>query len=235
MNKKNKLNEKRENKKNNHKIIQAAVTGLMVILLALTVFQAFQISTLYSEVSELKATGLVSASALSNTGTETESGTTNTSKTTSEKATLQQILKEITPTGTPDYGKETGVSYEEVESGLKTLVGFHQTVSLSEDEKQRYASIATTKETACEFCCGIGEAGFGTSDGRIACGCSHNVAFSGLTKWLIKNSDYSDQQIVNEIRNWKVLFFPRGAVQKELEKRNIEPESVGLPGMVGGC
>lgn len=189
------------------------VIGMLVVLLAITVVQSYQIYLLGTEIKSLKLTGMTPSQS---------------------KFTPQDIL-EITPKGTPDYGMRAGVSYDNVEQRLRTLMGYHQSLSLSGDEQQRYTEIATTEGTACEFCCGIGEAGFGGSDGRIACGCSHSVAFSGLTKWLIKNTEYTNQQIIDEIKKCKVLFFPRGSVQKELEKRNITPESVGLPAMRGGC
>lgn len=196
--------------------------GILSVLLVITVFQSFQISILSSGIRDIKIRGAAIA-------TSSTSGVASTSN------ILQQIVEEITPTGTPDYGIKAKVSYDKVEESLRTLMGYHQTILLTDDEKQRYINIATFPGTACEFCCGIGEAGFGTSDGRIACGCSHNVAFSGLTKWLIKNTDYTNQQIIDEIQKWKVLFFPQGAVEKELKRRNIQPESVGLPSMVGGC
>lgn len=145
------------------------------------------------------------------------------------------LFAEITPKGTPDYGEKTGVSYDKVEESLSTLVKYDEEITLSGANKERYVKIGTTKETACEFCCGIGEAGFATKEGEIACGCSHNIAFSGLTKWLIRNSSYSNEQIVEEVKKWKILFFPEPAVKKEAEKRGIPPESIGLPSQQGGC
>jgi biopolymer transport protein ExbD len=186
------------------------VTVFLVVLTALNIFQSYQMISLNAKLSKV-----------------------STSK--SGGVSAAEVLKEITPTGTPNYGEEAGVSYDKVEAGLNTLMGYHESISLSGDDQQRYIKIATTKDTACEFCSGIGNNGFGTSDGRIACGCSHNLAFSGLTKWLIKNTDYSDEQIVEEIKNWKVLFFPQGMLEEELERRNIEPETAGLSSMVGGC
>lgn len=140
---------------------------------------------------------------------------------------LQQIREEITPKGTPEYGAEAGVSYDKVEEGLNILTGY-ATLALSTKEKQRYETIANSQETACKFCCGAT---------KLAqnCGCSHNKALSGLTKWLIKNTDYSDKEILQEIKNWQILFFPKPTLEEELQERNIQPGSVGLPSMVGGC
>lgn len=185
--------------------------GLLVVLLLVTIFQSYQIS---------KLSGIEVATTTSSTSGEDQ---------------LQQILAEITPTGTPDYGKKAGVSYDDVEGSVRTLAEYLQSITLSGDEQARFIDVGTTRGTACEFCCGIGGAGFGTSDGQVACGCAHNVAFGGLTKWLIQNTKYTNQQIVDEIQKWKILFFPQGTLERELAARNINPEAVGLPAMRGGC
>ena len=189
------------------------ITALLAVLLIITVFQSFQIAQLSSNGTGFTATKSTSGSGM----------------------TAEEILAEITPTGTPDYGQAAGVSYDNVEAGLSILTGYERSIALTGNDQQRYIEVATTQGNACEFCCGIGDAGFGTADGRLACGCSHNIAFGGLTKWLIQNTDYTNEQISGEIQKWKVLFFPEGSVTKELERRNIAPESVGLKSMVGGC
>lgn len=193
-------------------------TALLTVLVVVTVLQSFQISTLSSEIKEIKITGAVTGAATAASTGSAASGT---------GATLQQIVEEITPTGTPDYGTEAGVSYDKVEEGLKTLTGY-TALSLTSDEQQRYDAIANTDGTACNYCCGAT---------KLAqnCGCSHNKALQGLTKWLIKNTEYSNDQILKEIHNWQILFFPKPTVQEELQRRNINPESVGLPSMRGGC
>lgn len=188
--------------------------GILVIVLAITMFQSYQIFKLSSEIKNIKITGAVVG--ISTTGSET-----------SESSTLQQILEEITPKGTPDYGKKAGVSYDKVEESLRTLTGY-TTLPLSSEEQQRYDEIASTEGTACNYCCGVTKL-------TQNCGCSHNIALQGLTKWLIKNTDYSNDQILQEIRKWQILFFPRPTLEEELQKRNIQPESVGLPAMRGGC
>lgn len=207
-------------------------TGILVVLLVISLASNFSVN---SEIASIKEqvnglTGAVTGLSTSVTSAVASGGTSPGSG-----VSLEALKAEIMPKGTPDYGEEAGVSYDNVESSLRTLAGYEKIISLSGADQERFIKIATTKGTACEFCCGIGDAGFGTSTGRIACGCSHNVAFGGLTKWLIKNSDYTDDQIVEEIGKWKLLFFPRDALAKELQKRNINPESVGLPAMVGGC
>lgn len=168
-------------------------------------------------------------------GTLSGAATINSAKTQNSSGSMQEILKEITPTGTPDYGQKAGVSYDKIEQSLSVLRSYDKSVTLNASQQKRYVKVGTTPLTACEFCCGIGEKGFANSSGKLACGCAHNVAFSGLTKWLIKNTSYTDNQIVSEIGNWKILFFPRGALKKEMKKRNIAPSNSTIPSMRGGC
>lgn len=201
------------------------ITVLLVVLVVLAGLNQYFLFTISSEITKGVPTGRAV------TGQTTE----ETSQQTGGSDVVNQVLAEITPTGTPDYGDDAGVSYDEVVAGLNTLSGYHRSISLDGDDLERYKKIATTQDTACRYCCGIGTAGFGRSDGNIACGCSHNVAFSGLTKWLLKNTDYSDEQIIDEIHKWRVLYFPEPSVRQELEKRGISPESAGLQKMVGGC
>lgn len=148
---------------------------------------------------------------------------------------ISSIAAEIIPAGVPEYGDAAYVSFDSIDQSLDTLVGYHMNVQLDEGETQRYIKIGTTRGTACEFCCGIGELGFANDKGYLLCGCSHNIAFSGLTKWLIKNTDYSDDEILQELKYWKGAFFPAPMVSKELESRGINPESVGLPAFQGSC
>ena len=155
-------------------------------------------------------------------------------KTATEQAITGQVVgnanaADIVPKGTPDYGAMAGVSFDNVESSLNKLAQYHNSIKLEGNDMQRYIKIATTKGTACEFCCGIGEGGFGTSNGQLACACEHNIAFSGLTKWLIKNTDYSDEQILQELQKWKTSFFPGPMTQKR------QGSSGQLPSQVGGC
>ncbi len=168
-------------------------------------------------------------------GSSNAAATVNGAKTQNSGASMQQVLKEITPTGTPDYGEKAGVSYDKVEQSLSILRSYDKSVILDASQQKRYIKVGTTPLTACEFCCGIGEKGFANISGKLACGCAHNIAFSGLTKWLIKNTSYTDSQVVSEIGRWKILFFPRGAVKKEMKKRNITPSGGAIPSMRGGC
>lgn len=193
------------------KTLDGIVLAAIIVLVGIIVFQFFLVSSLMSGIGTGSVTG----------------ATTNSD--------VNALIAEIMPSGTPDYGNEAGVSYDSVEQSLQTLIGYQQSISLTGSDQDRFIEIATTPDTACEYCCGIGNAGFGTSDGSIACGCGHNIAFGGLTKWLIKNTDYTNEQIIQEISKWKILFFPGPAVASELQARGIDPATAGLASQVGGC
>ena len=158
---------------------------------------------------------------------------------------FKQIKTSLLPSGTPKYGKKLNVSYDQAGKAVDTLaelegkIGFE---NLSKKQKARYVKIGTTQGTACEYCCGLKT--FGKKDGQRACGCKHNIAFSGLTMWMLKNG-YKDEEILKEIANWKASFFPKQTLSKKLEElkksgdpdaKNILKEFPGfLPSMVGGC
>ena len=150
--------------------------------------------------------------------------------------TAQDAIDMIIPTGTPDYGAQLGVSYDDPVGGLATLVKLDRQVQLSGSENQRYLDMVTKPlGISCEFCCGVGPMAV-RSDGTSSCGCQHNPALLGLTKWLIKNTDYTDGEIVKEALKWKALFFPKDMVELAISVAGGDTSSLDeLPGMVGGC
>lgn len=142
---------------------------------------------------------------------------------------VQQIKEEVLP----KEGSSTGYGVKFSTSGMNQMVGWYQDIQLSGDEKNRYIELGTKDNTACEYCCGATKAL--RSDGQSACGCKHNYALAGLIKYLVKNTDYSNQEILEEVGKWKGYFFPKQTLAEELQKRDISPTAAGLPRMRGGC
>ena len=166
---------------------------------------------------------------------------------------------EIIPTGKPRiYGNELGISYDDVnaqnqklaDSTINVLGSLDTSINLEGAELQRYISIGSL--ISCEYCCGAESIIF--PNGQAACGCAHSYAMRGLAKYLIKNhgTEFTDDQILEELGKWKVLFFPeihqtKAAVLKskgiELnyinlasnKYRGIEQGASASGGMVGGC
>ena len=166
---------------------------------------------------------------------------------------------EIIPTGIPKvYGKELGVSYDDIspsdqrkaDSTIAVLGNLDNQITLTGADLQRYISIAS--KISCEYCCGAESIIF--SNGQAACGCAHSYAMRGLAKYLITKhgSEYLDEQILEELGKWKVLFFPGVHAQKAavLKSQGIEFNYINLASnkyrgiekgqsssgeMVGGC
>lgn len=171
---------------------------------------------------------------------------------------VQDAIKAVVPTGTPLYGAEIGVSFDDPVNSLNTLARLDTqlpTKSLTEAEKARFISIGT--RISCEFCCGAAAVIF--ADGRDACGCAHAASFRGLSKYLVRNhpDEWTDDEILLELTKWKALYYPRNMVEKAvaalengleltpavLNDRDLlkkvkagDTTSIGeLPSMVGGC
>ena len=172
--------------------------------------------------------------------------------------TVQDAIKAVIPTGTPEYGPELGVSFDDPVNSLEILAKLDRQVptgSLTEEEKARFINIGT--RISCEFCCGA--PAVLDSSGRALCGCAHAQSFLGLSKYLVKNhpGEWTDEQILLELTKWKALYYPRNMVEKAvaalengmeltpdvLNDRDLlrkisagDTSSIGeLPTMVGGC
>ena len=166
---------------------------------------------------------------------------------------------EIIPTGVPlVYGEELEINYDDVsastpqlaDSTIAVLSSIDRSETLTGANLQRYIDIVI--QISCEYCCGA--TSIIRSDGSAACGCAHSYAMRGLAKYLIKfhGDEFSDNEILEELGKWKVLFFPgihesKAAVLKsegiELnyinlasnKYRGIEKGQQSSGGMVGGC
>ncbi|MBS3058151.1 MAG: hypothetical protein J4478_02000 [Candidatus Diapherotrites archaeon] len=174
------------------------------------------------------------------------------------------LLSEVIPSGVPRvYGSELGISFDDISASnpQKTeatiaLLGAFDTqnsgkfITLSGELKQRYIKIAS--QISCEYCCGAESIIF--SNGEAACGCAHSFAMRGVARYLLANhaSEFTDDQILEELGKWKTLFFPTILAQKaavlkqqgiELtyinlasnKYRNIEKGAASGGSMVGGC
>ena len=170
----------------------------------------------------------------------------------SESAAAYLKFKEIRgsfiPSGVPGvYGEELKISFDQVQDAINKVAPFDLTygnrkIDLNNEELKRYISIGS--QIACEYCCGATALVF--EDGEAACGCEHSQMMRGLSAYLIKNHpELSNEQILEELKKWKITYFPK----QMLSERLIELENSGesgieeilkefpdfLPQMVGGC
>jgi hypothetical protein len=158
-----------------------------------------------------------------------------------EMKTTDDVIAMMVPTGTPEYGEAMGVSFDKPVESLELMANSFNTLSKQIKESdpevwQRYLNLAAApRGISCEYCCGVGAQG-ATEDGRSKCGCQHNPALLTLTLWLMKNTDYSDAEILREVYRWKTLFFPKNMVELASQIAGGDASVLEeLPGMVGGC
>ncbi|MBI4153813.1 hypothetical protein HY501_00600 [Candidatus Woesearchaeota archaeon] len=143
--------------------------------------------------------------------------------------------------GAPEYsGQLGGITFDDPVLSMEYLAKLYPTVKqeVQQDPElwQRYLSLAAApRGISCEFCCGVGPQG-ADDKGNLRCGCKHNPAVHALTLALIKNTDYTDAEILREVMRWKAMFFPKNMIGIALSLAGSDPSSLeDLPGMVGGC
>ncbi|MBS3095161.1 hypothetical protein J4231_00610 [Candidatus Woesearchaeota archaeon] len=193
----------------------------VVVAIALVIaFNAYQLSNVNSGTTQ-QITGSVVQS--------TNSVAVNTQNT--------QAALDVLPKGVPDvYGQELGVSYDDVSSANPSLAdstirkvgSLENQISLSGNDMNRYISIAG--KISCEYCCETES--IISSNGQAACECAHSSVMRGLAKYLVKNhgSEYTDDEILEELGKWKTLFFPEKIAEKAavLKSKGIELNYINL-------
>lgn len=176
-------------------VMQIVFITILALLLAYNIGKAYGAP---QSVQPVSTTGAV-------TGVATGLGTVSAS--------------EIIPRGIPEvYGKELGVSYDDVSPNNPALadktiatLAQYEGKQLTGEALKRYITIGSS--ISCEYCCGAEAIIF--SNGERACGCAHSYAMRGLAKYLLtKYPDMTDDQILSELGKWKVLFFPGVHEQK---------------------
>src|SRR3989344_3692407 len=150
---------------------------------------------------------------------------------------IQAGLVDVMPKGMPRiYGSELGVGYDDIDSSnqqkadasIKKLGMLDQQIKLSGEGKDRYVRIVSS--ISCEYCCGVES--IINKDGSAACGCAHSFAMRGVAKYLIKNhgAEFTDDQILEELSKWKILFFPSQMAKKAavMESRGVQLSYINL-------
>ncbi len=155
----------------------------------------------------------------------------------------QDAIAIMIPSGTPEYSSALGgISFDDPVTSMEYLAKWYPTINSEIKDNnpemwQRYLKLAAApRGISCEYCCGVGPQGI-TADGTPKCGCQHLPALLGLTLGLMKNTDYSDAQVLKEVMKWKTMFFPQNMVGLAMEVAGKDPSQLkeNLPGMVGGC
>lgn len=129
---------------------------------------------------------------------------------------VQDLLNNIIPTGTPWYGAEAGVSFDDPLTAQK-LWGRAQSIELSADENERWGRIANS--FTCDYCCGSPQ----NPTIITRCGCAHSAAAQGMAKWFVKNygSKFSDEEIYGEMARWYALWYPKGTIERIIQESSV--------------
>ncbi|MBI2139948.1 hypothetical protein HYU14_03420 [Candidatus Woesearchaeota archaeon] len=159
----------------------------------------------------------------------------------SEAKSGDDIMAMMFPTGTPDYGEQMGVSFDDPVNSLAKLSNMFRPLKAEVEKNdpeafQRYVALASNpKGVSCEYCCGVGPAGADKS-GNSLCGCQHNPALLAVTLYLTAYTEMGDAEILREVMRWKTLFFPKNMIELASKIQGGDASVLqSLPGMVGGC
>ena len=165
---------------------------------------------------------------------------TSSPKKTKTGDAVQDTLNLIVPTGTPEYGQELGVSFDDPINAQQKLGQLQNTINLDATQEQRWQRIVGS--FTCDYCCGSPQ-----QPTRIShCGCAHAAAWRGLARFLVQKygNKVSDEQILGQLSKWKALWYPGPTVQRILQEKTLSeghnqnraPVKLDqLPQMVGGC
>lgn len=223
-------------------VLFVLLSGLVFGVLLFNLFLEYQVS---EKINKLSGFAVASTQVASN---QTNQSLAPVNQGVQASGPSEALLAQIIPKGVPPlYGEELSVSFDEPEKAIKVLSEFDggwakgeqaiKFADLGENEKQRYLKIGSS--IACEFCCGART--LIAKDGEAACGCAHSAAMRGLAKYLLKNhaSEFSDEQVLEELVKIKTLSFPKQMVSRALQLQSqgkpLSELTQSLPSQVGGC
>jgi len=129
---------------------------------------------------------------------------------------IQDLLNNIIPTGTPLYGDQAGVSFDDPIKA-QNLWAKGRAIQLSSGEEQRWSRIVNS--FTCDYCCGSPQ----NPTIITRCGCAHSAAAQGMAKWFIKNygNTYSDEEIYGEMARWYALWYPGPTIKRILQEAQV--------------
>lgn len=122
---------------------------------------------------------------------------------------VQDLLNNVIPKGTPWYGQQAGVSFDDPIAAQKRWATY-RSLQLSSVEQERWNRIANS--FTCDYCCGSPQ----NPTIITRCGCAHAAAAQGMAKWFIKyyGNSYSDEEIYGEMARWYALWYPKGTIER---------------------
>ena len=129
---------------------------------------------------------------------------------------VQDLVNNVVPSGTPWYGQEAGVSFDDPIAAQK-LWGKGGAIQLDSAQSERWSRIVNS--FTCDYCCGSPE----QPTVITHCGCAHSIAAQGMAKWFIKNygDKYSDEEIYGEMARWYALWYPGPTVKRIAQEMGL--------------
>ncbi len=129
---------------------------------------------------------------------------------------VQDLINNIIPHGTPWYGPEAGVNFDDAEPAA-TLWGKARTLQLDSVQEQRWSRIVNS--FTCDYCCGSPQ----QPTIITRCGCAHSSAAQGMARWFIKNygDKYSDEEIYGEMARWYAAWYPGPTVKRIAQELQV--------------
>jgi len=126
---------------------------------------------------------------------------------------VQDLVNNVVPHGTPWYGQEAGVSFDDPIQAQQ-LWARARSIQLDASEEQRWSRIVNS--FTCDYCCGSPQ----NPTIITRCGCAHSAAAQGMARWFVKNygSQYSDEEIYGEMARWYALWYPGPTVKRIAEE-----------------
>ncbi len=129
---------------------------------------------------------------------------------------IQDLSNNIIPRGTPWYGAEAGVSFDDPITA-QNLWKKGEAIQLDAAQEERWKRIVNS--FSCDYCCGSPQ----RPTIITQCGCAHAAAARGMAKWLIKNygDKYSDEEIYGEMARWYALWYQQGTIKRILDESSL--------------
>ncbi len=241
-------NQEGKERKEQERWLTKPILVLLAAVVALILFNQYQLSVLSGMVDAgfRSGSGAVSLSEkdLSNidlAGLKSTGHTLAAVFPVEDIQTADDAMAILFPTGTPDYGDELDVSFDDPIGSLDKLSKMYrglkqETQAKNPEGYQRFLNLASKPlGISCEYCCGVGTIGI-DKNGNSACGCQHNPALLTIALYLSAYTDYTDGEILKEVMRWKTLFFPKNMIELGMTVAGGDTSTLdNLPGMVGGC
>ena len=228
------------------KILTKPILVLMVLAVLVILFNQYQISNISGKINGGSISGALSISGNKDLSDIDLAGLKSTAHTIDAVFDLKGldadwVMAVMFPTGTPDYGSELGVSYDDPVGSLAKLSQMYRGLKAEVEQNdpegwQRFMNLASKPVgISCEYCCELQTIGIDKS-GNSACGCQHNPALLTVALYLSAYTDYTDGEILREVMKWKTLFFPKNMIELGSSLAGGDTSALeNLPGMVGGC